>query len=82
MFIDAFSQGQQLTRTELQDILLHIVPDSTNPDYLRAVRNSDVWCVLRDMMMSREVGRAYHRDAASDDAFVGVGWAGFECYGT
>ena len=51
VFIDAFSQGHFLTRTELQDILVHIVPDSTNPMYLRATRNSDVWArVLRTLI--------------------------------
>ena len=51
VFIDAFSQGHFLTRTELQDILVHIVPDSTNPMYLRATRNSDVWArVLRNLI--------------------------------
>ena len=51
VFIDAFSEGQFLSRAELQDILVHIVPDSTNPMYLRATRNSDVWArVLRNLI--------------------------------
>ncbi len=45
IFIDAFSEGQFHTRAELQDILVHIVTDSTNPTYLRPVKNSEVWCV-------------------------------------
>ena len=45
IFIDAFSEGQFHTRSELQDILVHIVTDSTNPAYLRPVKNSEVWCV-------------------------------------
>lgn len=45
VFIDPFEGGRFLTRSELQDILLHIVPDPTNPEYLRAIRNRDVWYV-------------------------------------
>ena len=45
-FLDPFEGGRFLTRAELQDILLHIVPDNTNPEYLRAIRNRDVWCAL------------------------------------
>jgi hypothetical protein len=45
-FIDPFEGGRFLSRTELQDILLHIVPDPTNPEYLRSIRNRDVWHVV------------------------------------
>ena len=43
VFIDAFSGGQFMTRSELHDILMHIVPDHTNPVYLAGVRHGDVW---------------------------------------
>jgi hypothetical protein len=47
VFIDAFSGGEFLSRQELQDILMHIVPDPTNPQYLSATRNGDIWCGWR-----------------------------------
>jgi hypothetical protein len=49
-----------MTRTELQDILMHIVPDSTNPAYLKATRNSDVWSGARPAVCTYHVSGTHH----------------------